>query len=160
MSRSNLSTRAIKSALAHESQDAFILLFTFTVPGSSPVVKYRAANNTEDVLSNGNLFTACFFNFAFPPDDEEAPKGVSISIDNVDLRLVGMLRSVTDPIPCQLDVAIAATPNVIEMSLPDLLLVEVTWNEQTIQAQLASDDPLNLIYPAHVYEPRTFPGVF
>jgi len=154
-----LSVRAIRSALAHESGDAFILLSEFTDP-APPNIVYRAANNTEDVLSNGHTYTACWFNFTLPDDDDEAPKGVKIQIDNVDLRLIDLLRGVIAPIDCRLLVVIAATPDVIEMELTDLQLVQVTWNAQTIEGTLASGDPLNQVYPGDIYEPRTFPGCF
>jgi hypothetical protein len=161
MARSNLSTRAIASALAHTTQDAFILLFAFTDPSDlTGNTVYRAANNTEDVVSNGKTFTASYFRFAFPDDDDDAPKGVTIQVDNVDQRMIGMLRAVTKPIPCVLQVVIAATPDVVEMELTDLRLAQVTWDAQYIQGQLQSDDPLNQVYPADIYEPRTFPGCF
>lgn len=153
-----LSARALASLLAHESRDAFLLLATLTDPVTGTV--YRVANNTEDVVSSGQTFSACAFGFAFPPDDDEAPKGVQIQIDNVDLRLIGMLRSVTKPIACALQVVVAATPSVVEMELPYLQIVEVEWNELVVTGKLASDDPLNQKYPAHIYEPRTFPGMF
>ena len=154
-----LSPRAIRSALAHESGDAFILLFEFNDP-NPPYTVYRAANNTEDVTSNGNLYTACWFNFNLPADDDEAPKGVQIQIDNVDMRMIGLLRNVTEPIDCRLLVVVAATPDTVEMELTDLKLVQVVWSAQTIEGTLTSDDPLNQVYPGDIYEPRTFPGCF
>lgn len=153
-----LSARAVRSALALETSDAFLVLVTFTDPVDG--TKYRAVLNTEDVTSRGDLFTACWFQFSLPPDDDEAPKGVQLSIDNVDLGLVGLLRRVTVPIECLIEIVVSATPDVVEMSLTDLVLREVTWDQNTINGTLVSDDPLNQGYPADIYEPRTFPGIF
>ena len=58
------------------------------------------------------------------------------------------------------EIVIAATPDVVEMTLGDLLMREVTWDQSVIEAQLVSDDPLNQAFPGHIYEPRTFPGMF
>ncbi|HVQ49758.1 MAG TPA: hypothetical protein VMS92_06890, partial [Mycobacterium sp.] len=88
------------------------------------------------------------------------PKGVSIQIDNVDMRMIGLLRNVIEPIECRLLVVVAATPDTVEMELTDLKLVQVVWSAQTIEGTLTSDDPLNQVYPGDIYEPRTFPGCF
>lgn len=153
-----LSPAAIRAALALETNTAFLVLVTFTDPTDG--TKYRVVMNTEDVVSRGNTFTACYFEFVMPPDDDEAPKGVSLSVDNVDLGLVGMLRAVTVPIACLIEVVITETPDTVEIALTDLLMREVEWNESTITGKLISDDPLNLQYPGNIYEPRTFPGMF
>lgn len=153
-----LSPGAIRAALALETNTAFLVLVTFTDPTDG--TKYRVVCNTEDIVSRGNVFTACYFNFVMPSDDDEAPKGVSLSIDNVDLGLVALLRKVIVPIQCLIEVVVSQSPDTVEIALTDLVLREVEWNESTITGSLISDDPLNLLYPAHIYEPRTFPGIF
>jgi hypothetical protein len=153
-----LSARAVQSALALRSTDAWLVLITLTDPVSG--VTYRGAMNTENVTSRGNIFTAVYFTFVLPVDNDEAPKGMSISLDNVDLRLVGLLRQITKPLQVTFEVVLAATPDTVEMTLGDLLMREVTWDESVIEAQLVSDDPLNQAYPKDIYEPRTFPGMF
>lgn len=153
-----LSARGVRSALALHSTDAWIVLLTLRDPASGAI--YRSALNTEDIVSRGNIYTAVYFTFSLPNDDDEAPKGMSISIDNVDLRLVGLLRAITQPLQITFEIVIAATPDVVEMTLSDMLMREVTWDQSTIEAQLVSDDPLNQRFPGDIYEPRTFPGLF
>jgi Domain of unknown function (DUF1833) len=158
MSRATLSARAVRSALALYSTDAWIVLISLTDPASGTT--YRGALNTEDVTSRGNVFTAVYFSFTLPVDNDEAPKGMSVSIDNVDLRLVGLLRAITKPLQVMFEIVLAATPDTVEMTLTDLLLREVSWDESVIEGQLVADDPLNQAYPKDIYEPRTFPGMF
>lgn len=153
-----LSARAVRSALALHSTDAWIVLITLHDPLSGTT--YRGALNTEDITSRGNVFTAVYFTFNLPTDNDEAPKGMSISIDNVDLRLVGLLRAITQPLQVTFEIVIAATPDTVEMTLGDMLMREVTWDQSVIEAQLVSDDPLNQAFPGDIYEPRTFPGMF
>lgn len=153
-----LSPLAIRAALALETNAAFLVLVTFTDPVDG--TKYRVVCNTEDVVSRGETFTACYFNFIMPPDDDEAPKGVSLSIDNVDLGLISMLRKVIVPIGCLIEVVVSQSPDTVEIALTELVMREVDWDESTVTGKLISDDPLNLLYPAHIYEPRTFPGIF
>jgi hypothetical protein len=153
-----LSARAKRAALAHETDDAFLILLTITDPDSNEVV--RLVNNNEDVTSRGEVFSACAFIFTFPSDDDDAPKGVTIQIDNVDQRLIDMLRSIVVPISFLVEVVIAQTPSIVEMQLPDLKMVQVQWDSNVVEATLQSDDPLNQQYPSHIYEPRTFAGCF
>jgi hypothetical protein len=152
------SATAVRSILALETPDAFLLLLTLTDPVSG--TQYRTALNTVDITSRGHVFTACYFEFAWPEDTDEAPPGCTLTIDNVDLGLVDLIRSITQPIEVMVELVVSAQPDLVEMQLTDLILREITWDQSTIQGTLMSDDPLNQKFPGDIYEPRTFPGLF
>jgi len=152
------SATAVRSILALETPDAFLLLLTLFDPASSST--YRAVLNTVDVISRGNVYTACYFEFSWPEDTDEAPAGCSLSIDNVDLGLVDLIRAITKPLQVTVEMVVAAHPDVVEMQITDLVLRELTWDQSVIQGTLISDDPLNQKIPGDIYEPRTFPGLF
>jgi hypothetical protein len=46
------------------------------------------------------------------------------------------------------------------MQLDDLVLREVSWDANRIEGTLVSEDPMNQAFPGHLYEPRTFQGIF
>lgn len=152
------SSATIRSILALDSQDAFILLMTLIDNETSN--RYYAALNTQDIVSRGIVFTASYFEFIFPSDSDEAPTGCQVTIDNVDLRLVDLLRRVTKPIGVIVELVVAARPDQVEMQITDLLMREISWDASTIQGTLVSDDPLNARFPSDIYEPRTFGGLF
>lgn len=154
----NLSSAALEAVYAQHTDEAFILLVEFSHAPTSEI--YRAALNTENVVSNGAVYTATYFDILLPEIAKRSPQGTEVTIDNVDLRLVGLLRSITEPLRVVLRVVLASTPDVIEMEFEDLVLREANWDASRITGRLVSEDPLNQAFPAHMYEPRTFQGIF
>lgn len=153
-----LSTAALQAAMAQNTNEAFILLVTFV---HAPTLEtYRCCLNTEDITSNGNVFTATYFEITLPEDGDRAPAGCQITVDNVDRRLVGLLRKITEPLQVTVQVVLASQPNVIEMEFTDLVLREAQWDEYKISGMLASEDPLNQVFPGHLYDQKSFPGIF
>lgn len=153
-----LSSTALQALFAQDTEQAFLLLVKFFSPQTSET--YRCALNTEDVLSNGFNFVATYFEVSLPEISDAAPAGCQISVDNVDRRLVGMLRAITQPLQVTLQVVLSGTPDVVEMEYTDLILREATWDVSKIHGKLVSEDPLNQVFPGHLYEPRTFEGLF
>lgn len=151
-----LSTNATRALMAEVTNEAFIILITFF--HSTDI--YRVCLNTEPVFSQGYEFHPCFFEITLPQEDDSAPGGCKLSIDNVDRRLTELLRSITDPVQVTVQLVLASQPNTIELQLDDLVLREVSWNASRIEGTLESEDPLNQKFPGHLYEPRTFQGIF
>jgi hypothetical protein len=157
MSRT-LSAVALAAAMAQHTDEAFIILVTFThVPTSET---YRACLNTEDITSNGEVYTATYFQIALPEDSDRGPQGCQITVDNVDRQLVNLLRSITEPLQVTVQVVLASQPDTIEMEFIDLVLREASWDQSLITGTLMSEDPLNQAFPGHVYGPANFEGIF
>lgn len=153
-----LSSAAVAAVMRQHTEEVFLLLATFThVPTNET---YRAALNTENVTSNGEVFTATWFDIQLPETGNKAPQGAQVTIDNVDLRFVGLLRSITKPLQVTLQIVLASQPDEVEMELTDLVLREANWDASKITGRLASEDPLNQAFPAHQYDPRSFQGLF
>jgi hypothetical protein len=153
-----LSQPAIAALMAEVTNEAFLLLVSFThVPTAET---YRCVLNTEDIVSNGHVFTATYFEFTLPEISDRAPQGCNVSVDNVDRRLVSLLRTITEPLQVTVQLVLASSPNIVEMELTDLVLREVRWDVSKINGTLVSEDPLNQAFPGNKYEPRTFPGIF
>jgi hypothetical protein len=153
-----LSPTAMRSIMSEVTNEAFILLVTMRHDDTNET--FRCCLNTETIISQGQEFIPTFFDITLPEVSDEAPQGCKISVDNVDRRLVDLLRRITDPLKVTIQLVLASQPDVIEMQLDDLVLREVTWDASRIDGTLASEDPLNVGFPGHLYEPRTFAGVF
>lgn len=153
-----LSNRAVSAVMAQHTDEAFIMLVEFTHTPTDET--FRAALNTENVVSNGEVYTATYFDITLPETANSSPKGAQIRMDNVDRRLIDLLRRITKPLSVTLRVVLAATPNVVEMEFTDLVLREADWDAATITGTLTSEDPLNQAFPSHLYEPRSFQGLF
>jgi hypothetical protein len=153
-----LSPQALQALTAEVTDEAFILLVKFSHPATSET--YRVCLNTEPIFSNGFEFTPTYFEFALPETSDRAPQGCQISVDNVDRAMVDLLRQITTPLEVQIQMVLASQPDVVEMQLDDLILREVSWDVSRINGTLVSEDPLNQAFPCHLYEPRTFQGIF
>ena len=150
------STPAIKAMMDANTDKVFVLLVTFW-HGSEI---YRCCLNTEDVISRGQQFVPTYFQIRLPEVSDAAPQGCEIQIDNVDNRMVDMLRRVVTPVQVKLELVLADSPDVVEVTVDDLVLREATWNAQTISGRLMVEDMLNAGFPGNLYEARTFPGIF
>lgn len=150
------SPQAVEALMAQNTAQAFILLVTFS-HGSDV---FHACLNTEPITSRGVEYTPTYFNFQLPEVSEAAPSSCQIIVDNVDQRMVDLLRRITTPIQVKIEMVLGSQPDVVEMTLEDLVMRNVTWDSQHINGKLEIEDMLNSKFPAYLYEPRTFPGIF
>jgi hypothetical protein len=153
-----LSNSALQAMMAEVTNEAFLLLVTFFYAPTSEI--FRVVLNTEEITSQGAQFTPTFFEFSLPETSDRAPQGCNVSMDNVDRRMVDLLRRITEPLKVRIQLVLASQPDIIEMQLDDLVLREVSWDAQRIEGTLVSEDPMSQAFPGHLYEPRTFQGIF
>lgn len=156
MSRT-LSANAVLELLAQQSSEAFLMLLTLTHP---QITTLRVVNNTQDVTSNGNVFTAFPFKFALPADLADEMPSLQLVISNVDRRLIDELRTISDPISIQLDIIAASSPNVIEVGPFNFDLIHARYNKDTITGTVSTEPILQEPFPADTFNPRDFPGLF
>lgn len=150
------SQAALEALMAESTSQAFILLVTFTHDQQT----FRCALNTEPIVSRGFTFEPTYFNFTMPESGAEAPSSCQIIVDNVDPRMIGMIRTIVKPIKVLIELVLGSQPNTVEMTLDDLVMRNVSWNVSQITGTLMIEDMLNAGFPSHMYEPRTFQGIF
>lgn len=152
-------TNELKAQLFGQvSSDPFLALFTFTHPNFSSDI--RLVNNAEDIISNGNTFTAFPIQVVLPPDDQEAAREVQIQMDNIDLSIITELRQVTSPVEASVQMILASDPDTVQLSLEELKLKNINYNEKNITASLMMDDFLGVGLTSERYNPDNFPGIF
>jgi len=120
----------------------------------------RLVNDYQDLVSRGNTYTHFAFDFAPPVDQEGELPRVSIVIDNVSQLLIEMLRQDTRTAP-------ALTLEMVGLSDPDTVLAtwtfdmrEVTWNVDTVRANVAYEAYAEEPFPVGDFVPPDFPGYF
>jgi hypothetical protein len=151
-----LSTELKAQLFAQQSDDPFLTLVTLTGTGFT----YRLVNNTRDIISNGETFTAFPMKVRLPTDDGESARDFQIEFDNSSLLLLAALRSVTEPIGCQIDMILASMPNVIQMSTSDLLIRSISYDESKVSARIVLDNFITVGMTSERYTPIAFPGMF
>jgi hypothetical protein len=100
------------------------------------------------------------FQFVLPEDDGETLPTIQISVDNVSLELIEIIRTYGTGITITSEIIMASAPDNVEYSIDDLSLVDATYNSQSITLTAQIQDLLNQRFPADDYLPRTFPGMF
>lgn len=151
-----LSNELKEQLFSQESGDPFLTLLT--IEGSDGT--YRLVNNTKDFVSRGQTFSAFPMKVRMPADDGESAREFQLDFDNASLLLIRALRSVTEPIPCKIEMVLASLPDVVQMSVEDLLIRSVTYNDKLVTAKIVLDNFLTVAMTSERYTPSLYPGMF
>lgn len=153
-----LSTTAKQAVFAQQTGKVFLSIIAIDHDDlASPI---RLVNNTENITSRGNVYTACAFNLEMPDESNEKLPRAQITIANADRAITASLRGVTTPGTLTHEIILSDTPDVIEAG-PFVYQVEsIDWTAKFITARLSYEDLLNEKAPATLITPTYFPGLF
>lgn len=146
------------AALEQNTGEVFLWLLTIEHAASGSV--HRLVNNLDAVTSRGNTYMAFPFQFVLPEDDGATLPTIQISVDNVSLELIEIIRSYGSGITITAEIIMASAPNNVEYAIEDLTLIDTTYDKSSITLTAQIQDLLNQRFPADDYLPRTFPGMF
>lgn len=152
-----LSNELLTQLYSQESDDPFLTLLTLTHPDFTTI---RIVNNSSDIVSRGETYTAFPFKVTFPVDDGETARQFTLVFDNVSLFLVDEIRSVTTAIDLKIELILASMPDDVQITQQDLKIRSINMNKQQIVANVILDDFLNVEITSERYEPKNFPGLF
>lgn len=155
----NLSQNTLYSINSLETGEAFLFLVTIRHPdiADGPI---RVVNNTVNIWSNGNEYIAYAFKLSLAIDDGQTLPVISLTIDNIDRKLIEAVRALTSSPEFDLHLVLSSNPNIIEMRLEGMTLIEVEYDAQRITGNLIAGDLLNAPYPSDAITPAQYPGLF
>ena len=153
-----LSANAVTSINALESGNAWFYLIEITHPDLP--APYRFVNNTEDVSSMGHVWTRYAFRLTLAIDDGQTLPSAEVAFDNVDRELIEVIRGLASTPTINLYAVLSNAPGVVEMSLTDLQLMDISYDMLTISGRLVAGDLLNAPWPSDSYDSAQFPGIF
>jgi hypothetical protein len=110
--------------------------------------------------SRGNDFLFLPFEFNLPDDRSDSPPRVSLEVDNTQRELITLLRSISSAAFIKMEVVLASSPDNVEIELPSLQLATGTMDENTVKIDLIVDGLINEPFPAGLFTPGAFPGLF
>jgi hypothetical protein len=154
----SLSTTLQSAANAEETSEVFLILLK--IDHADLPAPTRLVNNTQDIVSNGDTYTAYPFELTLPDSDPERPPEVTVTIDNVAQDLIANLRSVSGPLSIDLSVVLASGPDAIEIGPIALEMTFADWDAGVIRGRLAYPELLDEPYPADTFNPALYPGIF
>jgi len=148
---------------AFNAQTTSILPLVLLTVTHSSFTAVRVVNNTQDVVSNSNTFTAFPFTIVLPADTEELEPVFRVTITNVTRLLIEELRTIAGSRERAL-----VTIHLVEYDDPDTVLIEwsdfemadISYNATTMAFALTIESFLTEPFPALSFTPSTTPGVF
>ena len=149
---------AFKAAVfGQHSGEVFLALLSIA---HADITTLRFVADSQDVTSNGHVYTAYPFDVRWPAELEDQPPRTKIAIDNVDRAIVDEIRSLTGAPDISLSIVLASDPDVIEYGPIEGKLRIVAWNFGMINGDIEVEDLLNEGYPGTAITPQTAPGLF
>ena len=174
MSRT-LSAALIQQLYAPDADDPLILLLTITAPNDVPgadVLRFAnaytgrlSAYETDEsitaygVTSRGNDFIFLPMEITLPQADDAAPRA-RITLHDITREAMPLVRGVTSAPSVLLELVLASSPNTVEMSVTGLSMTSISYNRDSISAELVADNLALEPFPAHTFVPSAFPGLF
>ena len=142
-----------------ETNEIFHTLLEIAHADMSETLRY--VDNTADVTSNGDVYTAFPFVVDSPPGDtDDYLPSVRLTIDNIDRVIIAELRSIDSAPTVDVSIVLASDPDTIECGPLQFTLKSISYDAQTITAELSYENILNEPFPAGTFTPTDFPGLF
>ncbi len=141
-----LSPLAVNAAQAPESGEVFLVMLE--ISHSSWTTPFYMVDNTVDVISEGKTYIAWPFDLILGDDDGQRLPEVKLIIDNVDRKLVEIIRTTVDPPQMAVKLVLASQPDVVEVYISGLTLRDVDFNALQITWTLYAESLADQRCPA------------
>lgn len=165
MARESLSAEFVDAAMGRET--GTVILYLLDIDHEDLDDPIRITNNMEDVVSNGNTYTAIGFDLKLPDEKDAKPRGAKLSIDNTSQWFTPTFRSLSGEFTVIIRVAIpsdalASPPeyDTIEMENLPMQLIALQYNDTTVTGTLSYENLANEPYPGDTFGPFEFQGLF
>jgi hypothetical protein len=153
---------------AEETGEVPIVLLTIDHPdldepnliSSDPTTRLTIDPLVYGTVSRGENYLFLPFSVVLPDDKDDSPPQARITIENIDRRLIPLLRSTSLPASVTMEVVLASSPDIVEILLPELDLVSADYDAETITITLAQNALQTEPYPVDLITPSNFPGLF
>ncbi len=152
----SLSTR--QALFASNTGEAFAILLT--LDHSALAAPIRVSSDAVDTISRGETFVAFPFELMIPDDTQGASPRARLVIDNIDRTIVAALRAIGSAPSALIEIVRAADPDTVEASFHDFKLTNVSYDALSVSGDLTVEDFTAEPWPAAVFSPANFPGIF
>lgn len=165
-------TRALSSAARHavysqQTSEAFIVLLTITHPGLTDDIRLASdpkeilpEANVRGVMSRGQEYIFMPFSMNLPSQNDTGTSRATISIDNIDRRMVEAVRTATGALNITIEIVLSSDTDTVEVSVPDFKMDRITYDALTISGDISVEYFDLEPYPSKRFTPSDFPGLF
>lgn len=81
-------------------------------------------------------------------------------MEDVTRYLIPTIRTISVPPNVQIDVILASAPNTVEITFGSFIMSNISYNANSITADLVIESLEIEPFPAHSFTPSYFPGLF
>jgi len=146
-----LSSIGLRSALDQMTSQVWLECLTLTHASISTL---RLVNDKKDLVRSAGTYIAFPFEFQDFVRSDDQSVSATITVSNVDQRIVQALRSLVGKPNIAYEVVLADTPNVIERGPMDFICQQFTSNIKTITLTVAFKlNILNNAFPKDQFAP-------
>jgi hypothetical protein len=146
----------VAQLLSPQSADVALALLTISGTGMDTV---RLVNNTEDVVSNGETFSAFPFEVEIPSEQPDKPQRVTLRLCAVDRQLIAQIRAASGCPDVQLDVVLASDPDTSLRAPYQLKLRQAGYEALVVEAELGYEEILQEKWPKWIFTTSEWPGL-
>lgn len=171
MSRlSTLSPAALKAMFSPDADDTLITLLTITGTGIATPIRLadgytgRISETADDVVygvtSRSNNYIFLPLTITLPTEEQAAAPRCNITINDVTRYLIPSIRSISTAPNVLLELVLSSSPDTVEASFPGFKMAGISYNANTITAELTVESLAVEPFPQHTFTPAYFPGLF
>jgi hypothetical protein len=155
---SRLSDPAARAVLAPETEKVFLHLLTIETSGGAVL---RFVDNTQDIVSGGQTFTAAAFTIILPEQSPDGPRPCKLAIDNTDLAIFRTIKlAAGQTITASICVVMADTPDVYERGPLRYRLRNVRATKETVEGEVYDFYITDRKFPKDTYSQEDFQGMY
>lgn len=127
-----ISQEGLRQILSEHVNDLFLPILRINADDYD----YYLVSDTENLIYDGQEYLAFPFEMALPNEDENL-QSVQLTISNVDRRLITMLRSISEPPSCEMDIVRVSNGVVTkEIGTSYFSMTGIKYNDNSIIANL------------------------
>ena len=149
MKWTNLDTGA-SSAYIYLSADA----------ATKDAVNSDPANPCYGVISAGVPYIFIPFNLTLPTEEQASAPRCNVTIHDATRLMTPVIRQISVAPTVGIKLVLSKTPDITEATFPGFKMGAITYNSDTIAAELTVESLAIEPFPAHVFTPSYFPGLF
>ena len=152
-------TFAARAALnAPETGEAFLILLT--ISHAQLPLPIRVTSDAVATASRGESFVPFPFELSLPDDNDGRSPEARLVIDNIDRQIVRAVRLLPSAPLVLIEIVRAAEPDTVEARFEDFRLTDVSYDSQAVEGNLTVEDFTAEPFPAFLFSPGLFPGLF
>jgi len=159
-----------QAAYAQETGRTVIVLITIEHSSLTDPIRI-CTNPTERIaeyednivygtVSRSNNYVFLPLTIQVPSDTDEGPGNMTIEFDNIHRDYTTAIRSIFTPPTVTVELVLDSTPDTVEVSWPEFLLTDITYDALTIKGTLVLELLDREPFPSGTFNPTSFPGLF